>query len=96
MRIMKKLFVLSLFLFSSLMMDAGLYAQNSAAEDGKGTVIIYRKKKFSGSAITPNIQDSERNYGPIKNGGVLTIKVEPGERTFFFPGTVGRRGHPEH
>jgi hypothetical protein len=45
--------------------------------------VFYRSKKFSGSAITFNIQDSDKNYGPLKNGGLITISVDPGERTFF-------------
>lgn len=53
------------------------------SQEGQGKVVFYRKKKFSGSAISLNIQDSERNYGPLKNGETITISVEPGERTFF-------------
>ena len=59
------------------------FAQVNEPEEGKGTVVFYRKKKFSGGAITFNVQDSDKNYGPLLNGGLITISVDPGERTFF-------------
>lgn len=80
---MHKLKVFSLSIFFCLIFNMDLFAQNNQTEEEKGTVVFYRNKKFSGSAITFNIQDSERNYGPLKNGGVITISVDPGERTFF-------------
>ena len=80
---MSKLQVVSLSIFFCLLFNIDLFAQINQPEEEKGTVVFYRKKKFSGGAITLNIQDSERNYGPIKNGGVITITVDPGERTFF-------------
>lgn len=80
---MSKLTVISLSIFFCLLYSTDLQAQNNQTEEGKGTVVFYRIKKFSGGAITFNIQDSERNYGPLKNGGKITVNVDPGERTFF-------------
>ncbi|MCA0933272.1 DUF2846 domain-containing protein [Lutimonas saemankumensis] len=80
---MHKFHVISLGVFFCLFFNTDLLAQNNEPEEGKGTVVFYRIKKFSGGAITFNIQDSERNYGPLKNGGKITVNVDPGERTFF-------------
>lgn len=80
---MYKFQVISLSIFFCLILSIDSFAQINEPEEGKGMVVFYRQKKFSGGAITFNIQDSERNYGPLKNEGVIKISVEPGERTFF-------------
>lgn len=80
---MFKLQIISFSIFFCLIFNVDLFAEVNQPEDGKGTVVFYRNKKFSGKAITFNIQDSDKNYGPLKNGGVITISVDPGERTFF-------------
>lgn len=80
---MKSFQIITLSIFFCLLYSENSIAQIDPPEEGKGTVVFYRKKKFSGGAITFNIQDSERNYGPMKNGDVLSISVEPGTRTFF-------------
>lgn len=51
-------------------------------EDGKGLVVFYRSKKFSGGAIKFTVKDSRGEYGQLKNGTIISIPVEPGSNTF--------------
>ena len=76
-----QLFYVSLFL--CLTFTSQSFAQIPEPEDGKGLVVFYRPKKFSGGAITFNIQDQDKNYGPLKNGNVIYVQANPGQHTYF-------------
>lgn len=81
---MKKLQIISLstfFIFFLISLNAP--AQIPTPEEGKGLVVFYRTKKFSGSAIKFSVKDSERAYGQLKNGTIININVEPGEHMFW-------------
>mgnify|MGYP000046798434 CR=1 FL=1 len=80
---MDKLKAISLSIFFCLILKIDTVAQIPQPEEGKAQIVFYRKKKMSGAAIKFNIQDSERVYGDLKNGDVLTISVNPGEHTFY-------------
>ncbi len=58
-------------------------AQTTQTEEGKATIVFYRKKKMAGSAIKFSLQDSQRTYGDLKNGDVIRVSVDPGEHTFY-------------
>ena len=58
-------------------------AQIPEPEEGKGLVVFYREKKFSGGAIKFSVKDSDKNYGQLTNGSVIYAQVEPGERMFW-------------
>lgn len=80
---MKRFFKVSITVLFFFLCAIDANAQIPETEEGKATIVFYRKKKFSGSAIPFNIQNSEKNYGPLKNGEVMTIHVDPGQYTFF-------------
>ena len=60
-----------------------VFGQNLKPQEGKALVVFYRTKKFSGGAIQFNVKDSEKFYGPLKNGTTIKVNIEPGEHTFF-------------
>ncbi len=76
-----KVILLSLLLCMAFSYE--LAAQAFQPEEGKGMVVFYRKKKFAGSAIAFNVQDSQRTYGNLRNGDVIKVSVEPGEHTYY-------------
>jgi len=81
---MKNLQILSIsILFIILLSSLEASAQIPEPEEGKGLVVFYRTKKFSGSAIKFSVKDSEKSYGQLKNGTVIKINVEPGEHMFW-------------
>ena len=52
-------------------------------EEGKGLVVFYRSKKFSGSAIKFTVKDNRGEYGQLTNGSIIYVTVEPGSNTFW-------------
>ncbi len=80
---MKKLQIVSLSLLFCLIFNLEAISQVPEPEDGKGLVVFYRQKKFSGGGIKFSVKDSEKNYGQLTNGSTIHINVEPGEHTFF-------------
>ena len=77
-----KIGLLSIILFTIL----GTFkatAQIPEPEEGKGLVVFYRQKKFSGGAVKFSVKDSDKTYGQLTNGSVVNAQVEPGERTFW-------------
>jgi len=80
---MNKLHIISLSLFFCLIFKFDAFSQIPQPEDGKGLVVFYRQKKFSGGAIKFSVKDTEKNYGQLTNGSVINISVDPGEHTFF-------------
>ena len=78
-----KLQIISFSILFCLVFGSEALAQVEQPEEGKATVVFYRKKKMSGSALKFNVQDSERTYGDLKNGDVMNISVDPGEHTFY-------------
>lgn len=58
-------------------------AQIPQPEEGKGLVVFYRQKKFSGGAVKFSVKDSDKTYGQLTNGSVVKAQVGPGERTFW-------------
>ena len=80
---MNKFQIVSLSLFFCLIFNFEAISQIPQPEDGKGLVVFYRQKKFSGGAIKFSVKDSEKNYGQLTNGSVINANIDPGEHTFF-------------
>ncbi len=81
---MKKSQIISLSIFFiAFLISLNLSAQIPTPEEGKGLVVFYRTKKFSGSAIKFSIKDSEKSYGQLTNGSIIKVQVEPGEHMFW-------------
>ncbi|MCK5537422.1 MAG: DUF2846 domain-containing protein [Bacteroidales bacterium] len=81
---MKNLQILSIsILFIMLLSSLDTSAQIPEPEEGKGLVVFYRTKKFSGGAIKFSVKDSEKSYGQLTNGSIIKIQVEPGEHMFW-------------
>jgi hypothetical protein len=81
---MKKIKIVSIVIFfSSFLCSLNITAQISTPEEGKALVVFYRTKKFSGGAIQFNVRDSDKYYGPLKNGTIIKVNIDPGEHTFF-------------
>jgi len=78
-----KLHAVILSLFFCLLFAFDSHGQIPQPEEGKATIVIYRKNKFSGSAIAFNVQDNQRTYGSLKSGDVMYISADPGEHTFY-------------
>jgi hypothetical protein len=64
-------------------MTSVVSGQELQPEEGKGLVIFYRTKKFSGGAIKFSVKDNEKSYGQLKNGTIIKIQSAPGEHTFW-------------
>lgn len=62
---------------------SALAQKNPKVEDGKGLVVFYRAKKFSGSAIKFTVKDSRGEYGQLKSGTIISVPVETGSNTFW-------------
>lgn len=80
---MNKLQILTLSLFFCLIFNFNAFSQIPEPEEGKGLVVFYRQKKFSGGAIKFSVKDSDKNYGQLTNGSTIYVNVIPGEHTFF-------------
>lgn len=80
---MKAFQTLFLGLIFCLFVGFDLVAQVPEPKEGKSLIVFYRKKKMSGGAIRFNVQDSQRTYGNLKNGGVMYVNLDPGEHTFY-------------
>ena len=64
-------------------MTFAVSGQDLQPEEGKGLVVFYRTKKFSGGAIKFSVKDSEKSYGQLTNGAIIKIQAEPGEHLFW-------------
>jgi len=81
---MKNLHIITLSTFFIVfLITLNASAQIAAPEEGKGLVVFYRTKKFSGGAIKFSVKDSEKSYGQLTNGSIIKIQVEPGEHMFW-------------
>ena len=81
----KAIQTLFLFLFTFLLstnFDA-FSQQIPEVEEGKGLVVFYRSKKFSGGAIKFTVKDNRGEYGQLTNGSIIYVTVEPGSNTFW-------------
>ena len=76
---------LFIFLFTLLISpNFDVFAQQiPEVEEGKGLVVFYRSKKFSGGAIKFTVKDNHGEYGQLTNGSVIYVTVEPGSNTFW-------------
>ncbi|MDC9723997.1 MAG: DUF2846 domain-containing protein [Urechidicola sp.] len=81
----KAIQTMCVFLFTLLLStNFAAFAQKiPEVEEGKGLVIFYRSKKFSGSAIKFTVKDNRGEYGQLTNGSIIYITVEPGSNTFW-------------
>lgn len=77
-----KILLFSLIFFASIS-NLKLQAQSYAPDEGKGLVVFYRTKAFSGGAIKFSVKDSDKSYGQLTNGSIIKINVAPGEHTFW-------------
>lgn len=49
---------------------------------GKGQVVFFREKKFTGAAIRFKVREGETELGKLSNGVYFVTPVDPGSHTF--------------
>jgi hypothetical protein len=55
---------------------------NIQPEDGLAIVYIYRTTSMINCCVSPIVSINEKQYGPLKNGGYIPVRLEPGKYTF--------------
>lgn len=53
-----------------------------APPEGKGQIVFFREKKFTGSLIRFKVREGETELGKLSNGVYFVVPVEPGTHTY--------------
>src|SRR5207253_9574068 len=53
-----------------------------APPEGKGQIVFYREKKFTGAAIRFKVREGETELGKLSNGVYFVVPVDPGTHTY--------------
>jgi hypothetical protein len=49
---------------------------------GKGQIVFFREKKFTGSAIRYKVREGQAELGKLISGSYFVVNVEPGQHTY--------------